>query len=165
MFRSKQGKVGCLIAGLIVVSCFGFYIFSNQTKNNDNSVDIQKEQVNDSNVAQDISAKKEIKKEEILNPAQKYYKDNLEQDEINFVNRIKSSNDKDLEFNKLQTKFIKAADVLNEKYADKIDIADIYYQNNWIKISCVEGIYYYAVNSDYLQKNTANICHPVTMNG
>ena len=47
-------------------------------------------------------------------------------------------------------KLIKATDVLNEKYADNIDINDSYYKNNWVKLSCVEGIYFYAVNSEYL---------------
>lgn len=114
------------------------------------SINIQSEQVTNDNTIKENSVKEKIKKVEVLNPAQKYYKDYLEQDVKNFLVNAKNSKDNDLEFSKLQTKFIKAADFLNEKYPEKIDITDIYYQRNWIKLSCIEGIYIYAVNSEYL---------------
>ena len=57
--------------------------------------------------------------EQPLIPIQKYYKENLEQDEISFLNKAKKSEDNDSEFSKLQMKFIKATDVLNEKYVEK----------------------------------------------
>lgn len=49
-------------------------------------------------------------------------------------------------------KFIKATDVLNEKYVENIDINNSYYKNNWVKLPCVEGSYFYAVNSEYLRE-------------
>lgn len=103
--------------------------------------------------------------EDTLNPFQKYYKENLKQDEINFLNKAKKTKDNDLEFSKLQMKFINATDVLNEKYAGNINIKDSYYKNNWVKLPCIEGSYFYAVNSEYLQKNMANTYLRHTMNG
>ncbi|MBR1618022.1 hypothetical protein IJ670_07720 [bacterium] len=67
--------------------------------------------------------------------------------------KAKTSKDNDLEFSKLQNKFIKATDVLNEKYTENLDINDNYYKNNWVKLPCIEGIYFYGVNSEYLLEN------------
>ena len=92
-------------------------------------------------------------KKELFNPVQKYYIDNLEQDVNNFILNAKTSANNDIEFNKLHMKLIKATDVLNEKYIKNIDINDNYYKNNWIKIPCVEGSYFYTVNSEYLLNN------------
>ncbi len=153
MFHSKYIKITCLVIGLLVLSSIGFYIFSQ--KNN-----IQTEQVANDNVIQETTVKKEVPQKEVLSPVQKYYKENLEQDEINFLNKAKKSKDNDLEFSKLQMKFINATDVLNEKYADNIDINDPYYKNNWVKLPCVEGSYFYAVNSEYLHKKYGKYLSP-----
>ena len=148
MLRSRCGKFVILIIGLLVLSSIGFYLF----KNSNNEANLPVEQT--VKVSEDNSAQKEavksISKEKVLNPVQKYYKDNLEQDEIKFLNKAKASKDNDMEFSKLQTKFIKATDVLNEKYTENIDPDDTYYKNNWVKMPYVEGCYFYAVNSDYL---------------
>ena len=149
MLRSRYGKFVILIIGLLVLSSIGFYLF----KNSNNEANLPVEQtvkVSEDNSAQKEAAVKSISKEKVLNPVQKYYKDNLEQDEIKFLNKAKASKDNDMEFSKLQTKFIKATDVLNEKYTENIDPDDTYYKNNWVKMPYVEGCYFYAVNSDYL---------------
>ena len=143
MIHSKYTKIIGLVFGVLVLSGAGFYFFSQ--KNN-----IQTEQVANDNVIQETTVKEEVSKKEALNPVQKYYKENLEQDEINFLNKAKNSKDNDLEFSKLQTKFIKATDVLNEKYIENIEPENSYYINNWVKVLYVEGCYLYAVNSEYL---------------
>lgn len=153
MFRSKYVKITGLVVGLLVLSGVGYYFFNQ--KNN-----IQTEQVANDNVIQETTVKEKGLKEEILNPVQKYYKENLEQDEINFLNKAKKSKDNDLEFSKLQTKFIKATDFLNEKYAENIDTKDPYYTNNWVKLPCVEGSYFYAVNSEYLREKYGKYLSP-----
>ena len=153
MSRSKYMKITAIILGLLVLSGIGFYVFSHKNK-------IETEQVAIENVIEETTVKKEIAKEEVLTPVQKYYKENLEQDEINFLNKAKKSKDNDLEFSKLQTKFIKATDVLNEKYAENIDTKDPYYKNNWVKLPCVEGSYFYAVNSEYLHKKYGKYLSP-----
>ena len=142
MFKSRYIKIIGLIIGIIILSGIGFYIFSQKS--------MQDEQQTVDNTIEEVSIKDELFKEENLNPVQKYYKDNLEQDEINFLKLAKTSENNDAEFNKLQTKLNKATDVLNEKYADNIDINDQYYENNWVKLPCVEGTYFYSVNSEYL---------------
>lgn len=58
------------------------------------------------NVIQEESAKNKPVKGEDLNPAEKYYKDNLEQDEIKFLANAKNSKNNDLEFSKLQEKYL-----------------------------------------------------------
>ena len=143
MQRLKYIKITCVVFGLLVLSGISFYLLSQKN-------DIQTEQPANDNVAQNAAVKDTVSKEESLNPAQKYYKDNIEQAEINFLKRVGPSKDNDIEFSELQKKFIKATDILNEKYADNIDIDDLYYQNSWVKLSCVEGIYFYSVNSEYL---------------
>lgn len=155
MFQSKYGKVFVLIVGLLILSAIGFYCFNHQKTN------VQTEPLNNDNSIQqeDIVKKAPIKKE-ALNPIQKYYKDNLEQAEIQFLKKAKTSKNNDLEFSKLQTKFIKATDVLNEKYTQNIDPDDTYYRNNWVKLPCVEGIYFYAVNTDYLLKKFGKYLSP-----
>ena len=153
MSRSKYVKITGLVIGLLILSGIGFYIFSQ--KNN-----IQTKQVANDNVIQETTVKKGVSKEESLNPVQKYYKENLEQDEINFLNKAKNSKENDSEFSKLQMKFIKATDVLNEKYTENIDINDPYYKDNWVKLPCVEGSYFYAVNSGYLQKKYGKYLSP-----
>lgn len=140
---SKYITIICLIFGLLFLFSIGFYVFIQ--KNN-----IHTEPVANDDAIQKTAIKEEILKEEFLNPVQKYYKENLEQDETNFLNKAKKSKDNDLEFSKLQMKLIKATDVLNEKYIENIDINDPYYKNNWVKIPFVEGSYFYAVNSEYL---------------
>ena len=149
MFNSKAKKFTYFIIGLIILSGIVFSVFYHKNNKDINPINVQNEQTADDTI-QDTLVKEKPKKEEILNPAQKYYKDYLEQDVKKFLARVKTSKNNDLAFSKLQNKFIKAADFLNEKYPDKIDITDIYYQKNWIKLSCIEGIYIYAVNSDYL---------------
>ena len=147
MVSSKSKKVAALAVSLFVISgivCFGF----NQLNKNINSADILNQQAG--NTIQEEAVKKDTVKAEDLNAVQKYYNENLEQDEIKFLTNAKTSKNNDLEFSKLQTKFIKATDVLNEKYIENIDINDSYYKNNWVKIPYVEGSYFYAVNSEYL---------------
>ena len=135
--------IGIIVIIFVITGVFGYMFY------------------NKNNTIKEIQMKEEIQeeiqekpvKEEILTPVQKYYKDNLEQDEVNFLNKAKTSKDNDLEFNKLHTKFMKATDVLNEKYIENLDINDSYYKNNWVKISCIEGSCFYAVNTEYfLQK-------------
>ncbi|MBR6126166.1 hypothetical protein IKQ21_00615 [bacterium] len=145
MSRSKYIKIIAIILGLLVLSGIGFYVFNH--KNN-----IEFEQVANDNAIQETTVKEDVSKEDVLNPVQKYYKENLEQYEINFLNKAKNSKDNDLEFSKLQMKFIKATDVLNEKYAENIDIKDPYYKNNWIKLLNSEGSYYYIINYNYLYR-------------
>ena len=152
MIRSKYIKITGLILGLIVLFGVGYCVFNIQRNNVSSSKNVQSEQISKKNIVQEMQVKEEIIKEEILNPAQKYYRDYLDKDVKNFLAVAKISKENDVEFSKLQTKLIKATDVLNEKYAENIDISDTYYQNSWVKIPCVEGIYYYAVNSDYLLK-------------
>ena len=153
MFNSRYIKIIGLIFGLLVLSGIGFYVFSQ--KNN-----IHIEQAASDNVIQETTVEEEVPKEEALNPVQKYYKENLEQDEINFLNKAKNSRDNDSEFSKLQTKFIEATDVLNEKYAENIDTNDSYYKNNWVKLSFVEGTYFYAVNSEYMRDKYGKYLSP-----
>ena len=81
MFRSKYLKITGIALGLLVLSCIGFYVFS-QTNN------IQTEQVANDNVILETTVKEEVSKEQSLNPVQKYYKEYLEQDEVNFLNKI-----------------------------------------------------------------------------
>ena len=153
MFRSKYMKIISIIIGLLVLSGVGFYLFSH--KNN-----IETKQVVNDNVIQETTVKKEVAKEEVLIPVQKYYKENLEQDEINFLNKAKNSKDNDLEFSKLQTKFIKATDVLNEKYIENIEPENPYYRDNWVKVIYVEGCYIYTVNSEYLVEKYGKYLSP-----
>ena len=153
MLRSKYMKITAIILGLLVLSGIGFYVFSH--KNN-----VQTEQVASENVIQETTLKEEAPKEDVLSPVQKYYKENLEQDEINFLNKAKNSKDNDLEFSKLQTKFIKATDVLNEKYIENIDPENPYYRNNWVKVLYIEGCYIYAVNSEYLSEKYSKYLSP-----
>ncbi len=153
MSRSKYMKITAIILGLLVLSGIGFYVFSHK----DN---VQTEQVANENVIQETTVKEEVAKEEVLTPVQKYYKENLEQDEINFLNKAKNSKNNDLEFSKLQTKFIKATDVLNEKYIENIDPENPYYRNNWVKVLYVEGCYIYAVNSEYLLEKYGKYLSP-----
>ena len=153
MFRSKYMKIIAIVFGLLVLSCIGFYVFSHKNS-------IQTEQVANDNTIQKTTVKEEVPKEEVLNPVQKYYKENLEKDEINFLNKAKYFKDNDLEFSKLQMKFIKATDVLNEKYVENIDIKNPYYKNNWVKLPCVEGSYFYAVNSEYLLEKYGKYLSP-----
>jgi hypothetical protein len=152
MLKSKYGKIFVVIIGLLVLSGLVFCVLSSKNNNDISPIDVQEEQISDDAKTQKITEKEKFQKEEITNPAQKYYKDYLEQDEIKFLRNAKSSKDNDLEFSKLQTKFIKATDVLNEKYIENIDPEDAYYKNNWVKIPYVEGSYFYSVNSDYLLK-------------
>ncbi len=149
MFRSKYGKIAVLIICLLVLLSIGFYIF-NTIRCNKNSSAQQNEQISDNNETQKTSASIKAVKKKVLNPVQKYYKNYLEQDEIKFLHKAKFSKNNDLEFSKLQTKFIKATDVLNEKYAQNIDPDDVYYRNNWVKMLYIEGCYVYAVNYNYL---------------
>ena len=153
MFRSKYMKITAIILGLLVLSGIVFYFFSQ--RNN-----IQNEQIANDNIIQETTVKEEVSKEETLTPVQKYYKENLEQDEINFLNKAKNSKDNDLEFSKLQMKFIKATDVLNEKYIENIDSENPYYRNNWVKVLYVEGCYIYAVNSEYLLEKYGKYLSP-----
>ena len=153
MSRSKYMKIIAIILGLLVLSGIGFYVFSHK----DN---VQTEQVANKNVIQETTVKEEVSKEDVLSPVQKYYKENLEQDEINFLNKAKNSKDNDLKFSKLQTKFIKATDVLNEKYIENIDPENPYYRNNWVKVLYVEGCYIYAVNSEYLLEKYGKYLSP-----
>ena len=153
MSRSKYMKITAIILGLLVLSGIGFYVFSHK----DN---IQNEQIANDNIIQETTIKKEVAREEVLTPVQKYYKENLEQDEINFLNKAKNSKDNDLEFSKLQTKFIKATDVLNEKYIENIDPENPYYRNSWVKVIYVEGCYIYAVNSEYLLEKYGKYLSP-----
>ena len=146
-------KITAIILGLLVLSGIGFYVFSQ--KNN-----IKNEQIVNDNIIQETNVKKEVAREEVLTPVQKYYKENLEQDEINFVNKAQKSKDNDLEFSKLQMKFIKATDVLNEKYIENIDPENPYYRNNWVKVLYVEGCYIYAVNSEYLLEKYGKYLSP-----
>ena len=153
MFRSKYMKITCLVLGLLVLSGIGFYVF----RHKDN---VQTEQVANENVIRETTVKEKVSKEEVLTPVQKYYKENLEQDEINFLNKAKNSKDNDLEFSKLQTKFIKATDVLNEKYIENIDPENPYYRNSWVKVIYVEGCYIYTVNSEYLLEKYGKYLSP-----
>lgn len=153
MFRSKYMKIIAIVFGLLILSGIGFYFFSQ--KNN-----IQNEPVANENIIQKTTVKEEVSKEESLTPVQKYYKENLEQDEINFLNKAKKSKDNDLEFSKLQIKFIKATDVLNEKYIENIDPENPYYRNNWVKVLYIEGCYIYAVNSEYLREKYGKYLSP-----
>ena len=150
MFYSKYGKFACLIIVLIILSSIGFYTFYYKSNNEINSAGDTNEKLSGYNTVQDTSINELQIKEKVVNPVQKYYKENLEQDEINFLNRAKISNDNDLEFSKLQTKFIKAMDVLNEKYIENIEPENPYYRNNWVKVLYIEGCYIYSVNSEYL---------------
>lgn len=159
MFHSKFGKIATFFVVLLVLSGIGFCVFNRHAKKT-NLADIHNEQITENNLVQETSDKVEPNKEEITNPVQKYYKEYLEQDEIKFLNSVKNSKNIDAEFSKLQMKFIKATDVLNEKYIDKIDINNPYYKNNWVKISCVEGSYFYAVNSDYMLKKYGRYLSP-----
>ncbi len=160
MLRSKFGKIIALIIGLLVLCGIILYTFYNNKSNDTGLSEIPKEQAYDDNLVQEPSDKNEQVKDKILTPVQKYYKDYLEQDELSFLNKAKSSENNDLEFNKLQMKFIKATDTLNEKYSGNIDTKDTYYQNNWVKISCIEGIYFYSVNSEYLQEKFGKYLSP-----
>ena len=153
MSRSKYMKITAIILGLLILSGVGFYVFSHKNK-------IETEQVAIENVIEEATVKKEIAKEEILTPVQKYYKENLEQDEIKFLNKAKKSKDNDLAFSKLQTKFIKATDVLNEKYIENIDPENPYYRDNWVKVIYVEGCYIYTVNSEYLLEKYGKYLSP-----
>ena len=76
MSRSKYMKIIAIILGLLVLSGIGFYVFNH--KNN-----IESEQVANENVIRETTVKEEVSKEDVLTPVQKYYKENLEQDEIN----------------------------------------------------------------------------------
>ena len=146
-------KITAIILGLLILSGVCFYVFSHKNK-------IETEQVAIENVIEETTVKKEIAKEEVLTPVQKYYKENLEQDEINFLNKAKKTKDNDLEFSKLQTKFIKATDVLNEKFIENIDPENPYYRNNWVKVIYVEGCYIYTVNSEYLLEKYGKYLSP-----
>lgn len=94
------------------------------------------------------------------NPAQKYYKDFIEQDEKNFITNASFSKNNDLEFSKLQKKYIEAINNLNEKYYDNIDPNDSYYKNNWVKILGSEGSDYYEINYDYMIKKYGKYLSP-----
>ncbi|MBP3820294.1 hypothetical protein J6G99_01460 [bacterium] len=59
------------------------------------------EQAVSNNSFQGVSVKDMPAKEKFINSVQKFYKENLEQDEINFLNKAKKSKDNDLEFSKL----------------------------------------------------------------
>jgi len=151
MFQSKYVKIVCLIIIVVIVlSGIGFSFLKHKSHKDISSDVVQSEQADNNNLTQNTTIKENKKPEEQLNPAQKYYKDYLERDVDKFLEQAKTSKDNDIEFSKLQTKFIKATDFLNEKYAENIDISDIYYQRNWVKLSCIEGIYFYGVNSEYL---------------
>ena len=103
MVSSKSKKVAALAVSLFVISgivCLGF----NQLNKNINSADILNQQAG--NTIQEEDVKKDTVKAEDLNAVQKYYNENLEQDEIKFLTNAKTSKNNDLEFSKLQTKFI-----------------------------------------------------------
>ena len=151
MFHSKYVKFACLIVVLSVLFCICIWMLNNQ----DITSEPQSVQAERENLAQ-----KEPIQEVFVNPVQKYYKDNLEQEVSKFISNAKSSQNNDLEFSKLQMKFIKATDVLNEKYIENIDIKDSYYKNNWVKMPCVEGSYFYSVNSEYLLNNYGKYLSP-----
>ena len=153
MFHLKFIKITGLIVGLLVLSGISFCVFNQKNS-------IQTEQVDNDNIVQETSVENETIEKQSINPVQKYYKENLEQDEINFLNKAKNSRDNDSEFSKLQTKFIEATDVLNEKYAENIDTNDSYYKNNWVKLSFVEGTYFYAVNSEYMRDKYGKYLSP-----
>ncbi len=160
MFNSKFKKFAGLIIVLFVLAGISFYVFANHSSTNISPESEKADAEISSNIDDETDTKEEPIKEEVLNPVQKYYKENLEQDEINFLNRAKTSKDNDIEFSKLQMKFIKAADVLNEKYAENIDIKERYYKNNWVKLSCVEGSYFYAANFGYLREKYGEYLSP-----
>ena len=149
MYSSKNVKIGCLIIGIIILTSLCFYLFNPQNSKDVKPADIQNEQA----VRDDAANKNKPVSDEDVNPVQKCYTDYLEKDVNNFIANAKTSENNDLEFSKLHMKFNKAADILNEKYAENIDIHDAYYKNNWVKLPCVEGTYFYAVNSEYLLDN------------
>ena len=159
MFRSKYTKIIALIIGIILLSVI-FYVFNNKSNKEIASNNVNNEQISNDYVTQEMSAKEEYNKEKVSNLVQKYYETNLEQDEIKFFMNAKTSKDNDLEFSKLQMKFTKAMDILNDKYIENIDPNDAYYKNNWVKIPFVEGSYFYAVNSEYFLKKYGKYLSP-----
>lgn len=94
------------------------------------------------------------------NPAQKYYKDFIEQDEKNFLASISLPKNNDVQFSRLQKRYSEAIDNLNEKDYENIDSNDSYYRNNWVKLLNSEGSYYYAINYNYLHQKYGKYLSP-----
>ena len=94
------------------------------------------------------------------NPAQKYYKDFIEQDEKNFLASVSLPKNNDVQFSRLQKRYSEAIDNLNEKDYENIDSNDSYYKNNWVKLLNSEGSYYYAINYNYLHQKYGKYLSP-----